>query len=342
MWYAIARRFLFCFSPELSHQIAMGILQPLAKWWGGRQRSNNTSFTLAGIPCKNGVGLAAGFDKNAKYLDALEWLGFGYVEIGTVTPRPQSGNPPPRLFRLVQDHALINRMGFNNDGVEVIGRRLQGFRRRNTTLVIGGNIGKNKDTPQETAELDYLKCFTVLYPYVDYFTLNVSSPNTPGLRDLQDKEPLERLLKTIITANQSTPVPRPLFLKIAPDLNDAQVRSIGALCRAHGIAGIIATNTSLDRSTLITPLSILTTIGAGGLSGAPLTHRTCEILNILSEVCGPSMILIASGGMMTEEDGVKAIRAGAKSIQLYTGFIYSGPALIKKMCRVLQDSSINS
>lgn len=279
-----------------------------------------------GLKFPNPVGLAAGFDKNARLVDEFSHFGFGFIEIGTVTPRPQPGNDKPRLFRLPQDQAIINRMGFNNQGAEVAAHRLK-YRKSN--VIIGGNIGKNKDTPNEQALLDYEKCFEALYDVVDYFVVNVSSPNTPGLRELQDKEPLTQLLAAVQRKNNAKPKAKPLLLKIAPDLTDSQLDDIVEIAKETKLAGIIATNTTISRENLETHLSDIQAIGAGGLSGKPLKERATEVIKYLRQRLPATIRIIGVGGIMTPEDALEKLNAGADLIQLYTGFVYEGPALIK-------------
>ena len=289
--------------------------------------------TLWGLRFPNPVGLAAGFDKDARFTDPLACLGFGFVEIGTLTPRPQSGNPQPRLFRLPTDSALINRMGFNNGGVHAAAGRL-GYRKERN-LIIGGNIGKNKDTPNEQAVDDYEICFKELFPVVDYFVVNVSSPNTPGLRELQDREPLTKLLSRLQELNKEMGS-KPLLLKIAPDLTDSQLDDIIAIVRDTGIQGIVATNTTIDRSTLKTPTTDVEAIGAGGLSGKPLRARATEVVKYLHQKSGGNFPIIAAGGIFTAADAQEKIDAGASLVQVYTGFIYEGPGIVKKICKGLK------
>ena len=289
--------------------------------------------TVAGIRFPHPIGLAAGFDKNALYLPLEEKLGFAFIEIGTVTPKPQDGNPKPRLFRLPADKALINRMGFNNDGATVIADRLANTKK--TQAIIGGNIGKNKITPNEDATSDYLIGFEKLYPFVDYFVVNVSSPNTPGLRELQDKDALNELLSEVQKRNNSKPKAKPVFLKIAPDLTDTQLDEIIEIVKSTGIAGIIATNTTISREGLNTPKHEVERIGAGGLSGSPLQDRAYDVLKYLRAYCPKEIALISSGGIMTAEEAVRRLEAGADLVQLYTGFIYEGPLLIARIKRKL-------
>jgi dihydroorotate dehydrogenase len=284
---------------------------------------------LWGITFPNPVGLAAGFDKNANFTDALACLGFGFVEIGTVTPRPQPGNPKPRLFRLPADKALINRMGFNNDGAAAAAMRL---RKRNEKIIIGGNIGKNKITSNEDAINDYEVCFKDLHPVVDYFVVNVSSPNTPGLRELQDKEPLTNLLNRLQELNKQTGHPKPVLLKIAPDLTDSQLDDIIDIVKQTGIQGIVATNTTISRDGLKTPKPLIEAMGAGGLSGLPLKKRATEVISYIHKKSSGSVPVIAVGGIFTAEDAIEKLNAGAVLVQLYTGFIYEGPAVAANIC----------
>jgi len=289
-----------------------------------------------GIRFPNPVGIAAGFDKNAELVPELAALGFGFIEIGTVTPRPQAGNPKPRMFRLKPDKALINRMGFNNDGVQTAAQRLQKIRLSKTNsqgpqYIVGGNIGKNKDTPNEEAIKDYEACFDVLFEVVDYFVVNVSSPNTPGLRDLQDKEPLTKLLLTLQKRNTARATPKPILLKIAPDLTDSQLDDIIAIVRDTGIAGVIATNTTISRAGLQSDLSVIPQPGQGGLSGQPLKSRATEVIRYLHTKSGGAFPIIGVGGIGSPDDALEKLRAGASLVQLYTGFIYEGPAIARKI-----------
>ncbi len=287
---------------------------------------------LFGIKFPNPVGLAAGFDKDARLVDEFANLGFGFVEIGTLTPKPQPGNPKPRLFRLPQDSAIINRMGFNNGGVDEAVVRL---RNRKSNIVVGGNIGKNKITPNEEATSDYLYCFKALYDVVDYFAVNVSSPNTPDLRALQEKEPLKQLLLALQEQNSKMPKAKPILLKIAPDLNEAQLHDIVEIAVEAKLSGIIATNTTISRAALTTPNGQVEAMGAGGLSGKPLTKHSTEIIRYLRQQLPPHIKLIGVGGIMTPEDALEKLEAGADLVQLYTGFIYEGPALISQINKKL-------
>jgi len=282
---------------------------------------------LFGIRFKNPVGLAAGFDKDAKLYRELSNFGFGFIEIGTLTPKPQSGNPKKRLFRLPQDAALINRMGFNNEGVEAAIPRLQ----KNKNIIIGGNIGKNKITPNEKAVEDYIGCFEALYPHVDYFVVNVSSPNTPNLRELQEKKPLTDLLNTLQKRNQEKDQPKPILLKIAPDLTDDQLLDIIDIVKTTQTAGVIATNTTLSREGLLSANKNET----GGLSGKPLMQRSTEVIRFLSEKSQKAFPIIGVGGIHNPEDAIAKINAGADLVQLYTGFIYEGPRVVKRINKAL-------
>ncbi len=302
----------------------------------------NSEWSIAGLKFNNPVGLGAGFDKNAKWLGELEALGFGFIEIGTVTPLPQAGNDKPRLFRLPKDKAFINRMGFNNDGVKMIAKRLKEWKEKksNSKLVIGGNIGKNKITTNEEAWNDYEICFKVLYPYVDYFVVNVSSPNTPGLRELQEKESLKKILTNLQSLNQhpASSIQKPILLKIAPDLTKEQIDDVIDLALEIKLDGLVVSNTTIDRSRLSTPDSRLRTIGAGGLSGWPLKQRSTEMLKYICEKTKGKIPLMASGGIFTGEDAKEKMDAGASLLQVWTGFIYEGPCIVRKICKSLNNN----
>lgn len=289
--------------------------------------------TAMGLSFANPVGLAAGFDKDARHVAAWDVLGFGHIEVGTLTPRPQPGNDRPRMFRLPHDRALVNRLGFNNGGAEVAAMRLQ---KRPAGLIVGGNIGKNKDTPNDEAATDYLKAFDALADVVDYLTVNVSSPNTPGLRALQDREPLRRLLGQIQARNQRRREPRPLTLKLAPDLTDEQLLDAAALVVEAGFAGVIATNTTISREGLQTEAAAVDALGAGGLSGAPLTARALAVMRLLRGALPPAVALIGVGGVMTPHDAAERLAAGADLVQLYTGLVYEGPGLVTRICRAVR------
>ena len=372
--YKLLRTILFFFPAEGVHHISMKGLRLLCSFgpfrslirWSCRPEGKLKRQVL-GLNFRNSVGLGAGFDKNALYLRELEVLGFGFVEIGTVTPKPQPGNDKPRLFRLPQDQALINRMGFNNDGVEVVAARLRAWRGGSRAsadaisgagsaldaprMIIGGNLGKNKVTPNEDAWKDYEICFRALYPYVDYFVVNVSSPNTPGLRALQDKDALRQILTNLQRVNAelsaaaavdatTSPafVPRPLLLKIAPDLNQQQLDDVIALALEIGLDALVATNTTISREGLLTSPGHIEAIGAGGLSGAPLRERATEVVRYLAEQSGGRLTIIASGGIFTAADAAEKIAAGASLIQVWTGFIYEGPFVVGRICRGLQQA----
>tara|TARA_B100000287_G_C20608542_1_gene771110 strand:- start:328 stop:1254 length:927 start_codon:yes stop_codon:yes gene_type:complete len=297
-----------------------------------KTRDSRLEREVFGLKFRNPIGLAAGFDKDAKLFDELYSFGFGFIEIGTVTPLSQEGNPKPRLFRLKRDNAIINRMGFNNQGLEAVIARL---RRKRTDVIIGGNIGKNKTTPNDRAIDDYEICFQKLFPYVDYFVVNVSSPNTPGLRDLQEKEPLTRLLEKLQELNNHKQVRKPILLKIAPDLTNHQLDDIIEIVSKTNIDGVVATNTTIDRSGLKTDENIVNSIGNGGLSGQPVKNRSTEVIRYLSEKSNKSFPIIGVGGIHSKQDAIEKIDAGASLIQLYTGFVYEGPSLVKRINKAL-------
>ena len=361
--YKILRSILFLFPTEWIHSFSMncmkilcsvGFIRKLIASGFTTHNSQLTTHTF-NLPFKNPIGLGAGFDKNAKYLRELETLGFGFVEIGTVTPLPQAGNDKPRLFRLPKDKALINRMGFNNDGVKVVVERLRkwkqmfevrssrfevsgpqtlSFKHRTSNLIIGGNIGKNKATPNEEAWKDYEICFKELFDWVDYFVVNVSSPNTPGLRELQEKESLRKILSHLQTINVSQSQKKPLLLKIAPDLTTEQLDDVIDLSLEIKLDGIVATNTTISRD----GLSRQSTAGSqqsGGLSGSPLKHRSTEVIKYIYQKTKGQVPIIASGGIFTGADTKEKFDAGALLVQVWTGFIYEGPGIVKKICRDL-------
>ena len=293
---------------------------------------NQLKRQVLGLSFPNPVGLAAGFDKDARMIDELAALGFGFVEIGTVTPKGQVGNDKPRLFRLVEDRAIINRMGFNNEGVDAAVERLKKVK---SDIIIGGNIGKNKITPNEDAFSDYRICFEALHPYVHYFAVNVSSPNTPGLRSLQEKEPLKKILSGLQELNLKKEVAKPILLKIAPDLTDSQLDDIVEIVKESGIAGVIATNTTINRDNLRSSREKIERIGAGGLSGQPLTKRSTEIIRYLSQKSEGAFPIIAVGGICSPKDALEKLDAGASLIQVYSGYIYEGPSLIKRINKAI-------
>lgn len=339
--YKLVRDFLFHFPPEPVHHFSMSMLQTACSVGPVKNIiSKNFSFhhpslgkELFGLHFKNPVGLAAGFDKNAMYLNELEALGFGFVEIGTVTPKAQPGNPQPRVFRLPKDKALINRMGFNNEGVNAVRSRLEKWNK--TSMIIGGNIGKNKITSNEDAWKDYEICFNELFDVADYFVVNVSSPNTPGLRELQEKESLRKILSHLQNINQSKQKSKPLLLKIAPDLTQEQLNDIVDLSFEIKLDGLVATNTTINRSGLKTQDSRIAEIGAGGLSGKPLTERSTEVVQYLFHQLKNQIPIMASGGIFTGDDAKEKLNAGASLVQIWTGFIYEGPAIVKNICKTL-------
>jgi dihydroorotate dehydrogenase len=337
--FKIIRSILFLMPAETAHYFTLNVLDALiripvlssiikAMFKNNKQKP----VEFAGIMFPNRVGLAAGFDKNAKYLRVMQALGFGHVEIGTVTPKGQAGNDKPRLFRIIPDEAVINRMGFNNDGLEDIKARLKN---RPNGLIVGGNIGKNKVTPNEEAVNDYLICFEGLYPYVDYFTVNVSSPNTPGLRALQDRGPLTEILNALLNKRQSLidagQKKLPVFLKIAPDLSNEQLDDIVLLTKETGIDGIVATNTTISREGLSASHAEIEAIGAGGLSGKPVFERSTEVLQYLNQAFKGSVPMIGVGGISNKANADAKLNAGAELVQIYSGFIYHGPALVKEI-----------
>jgi dihydroorotate dehydrogenase len=357
--YKILRNILFLFPPEWVHYFSMNCLRLLcsigfiknllAKVFTPNDSRLKTE--ILNLQCKNPVGLGAGFDKNAKYLRELEALGFGFVEIGTVTPLPQHGNDKPRLFRLSKDKALINRMGFNNDGVKEISERLEKWKSevgsrslsgrksdvqpRTSDFIIGGNIGKNKATPNEDAWKDYEICFKDLHPYVDYFVVNVSSPNTPGLRELQEKESLRKILRHLQMINNGKAVAKPILLKISPDLSTEQLNDVIDLALEIKLDGLVATNTTIDREGLEYDFKIGTKEN-GGLSGKPLKNRSTAIVKHIFEKTKGEIPIIASGGIFTSSDANEKFEAGASLVQVWTGFIYEGPSIVKKICKYLQ------
>ena len=329
MYRILIRPILFRFDPEKIHHFTFKLIKFLAKFPGFSSLCRSIyevndarlERDVFGLKFKNPVGLAAGFDKDALLYNELSDFGFGFIEIGTLTPVGQEGNPKKRLFRLREDEAIINRMGFNNGGVQKAVERLK----KNKGVLIGGNIGKNKLTPNEAAVADYKICFEALFPYVDYFVVNVSSPNTPNLRELQDKEPLTALLAALQIENQKRPIPKPILLKIAPDLTNEQLLDIIEIVQATQIAGVIATNTTLSREGLKAPNKI----EVGGLSGKPLSHRSTEVIRFLHEKSNGSFPIIGVGGIHSAQDAIDKLNAGARLVQLYTGFIYEGPQLVK-------------
>lgn len=332
--YKLLRPLLFHLDPERAHHLTFSMLE-VAKQVpgalalvGGTRPSAEAAVEVMGLKFPGPVGLAAGMDKDAKHVDALSRIGFGSVEIGTLTPVAQPGSEQPRLFRLKADRALINRMGFNNGGVQAAVERL---RKRKPGIIVGGNIGKNKVTPNEHAIDDYVKCFEALHAVVDYFTVNVSSPNTPGLRALQEKGPLLAILNELKRRDRAKAVHRPILLKIAPDLTDEQLNDIVSVVKESGIAGVIATNTTIVREGLKMPKSEVESIGAGGVSGAPVRERSTAVVKYLRERLPTPLVIIGVGGIDSAEAAMEKLDAGADLVQVYTGLVYEGPALLKKI-----------
>ncbi len=337
----LVRPLFFLFNPENAHKIALKTLSVFGKFYPTKilikstfeYKSEKLKTTIAGLNFQNPVGLAAGFDKDADAFEELGLLGFGFIEIGTITPKAQKGNPKPRLFRLKKDYALINRMGFNNHGVDTAIKKLK--KRKNKNLIIGGNIGKNKVTPMQEANRDYTILFNKLFPYVDYFVVNVSSPNTPNLRKLQDKEPLTKLINNLLDLNNKKYSPKPIFLKIAPDLNKSQLDDIIDIANSTDLSGLIATNTTIGRNDLTTNENELQKIGNGGLSGKPLAERSTEIIKYLRKNLSDDKKIIGVGGISSPKDAIEKLDAGADLIQVFTGFIYEGPLLIKRINKAI-------
>ncbi|MBL0336684.1 MAG: dihydroorotate dehydrogenase (quinone) [Chitinophagaceae bacterium] len=361
--YGILRTIFFWFPPEPVHRFSMTMFRLMASIGFIRRimrkiflPKNTKPIEVCGLTFRNAVGLGAGFDKNASYLRELDTLGFGFVEIGTVTPLPQPGNEKPRVFRLPKDKGLVNRMGFNNEGVEVVAARLKkwkagceslvasrqslvntsaavdsGLKTNDYRLIIGGNIGKNKITPNEDAWTDYVKCFLALHEWVDYFTVNVSSPNTPGLRELQEKDSLRKILVSLQEENKKIPQPRPIFLKIAPDLTKEQLDDVVSLAKEISLDGLVATNTTISREGLTTAPEKIKKIGAGGLSGKPVQAKSTEVQKYLCTSLEGKIPVMASGGIFTGADAREKMEAGACLVQVWTGFIYVGPLIVKKI-----------
>lgn len=328
---------LFRLSPEQAHRLTLILFEtalrvPLLSGWVRSVfllEDKRLERNVFGLRFPNPVGLAAGFDKNGEHIQTMSALGFGFIEIGTVTPKPQDGNPTPRLFRLPEDEALINRMGFNNKGLDTVVQELR--KNRPPGILVGGNIGKNKVTPNEEATRDYELCFEALFPYVDYFVVNVSSPNTPGLRELQEKEPLKTLLGRLQELNLAKPASKPVLLKIAPDLTDAQLDDIIEIVQETRLAGVIATNTTISREGLKTDAARIEAIGAGGLSGKPLKQRATEVIRYLHQHSGGKIPIIGVGGIAGPEDAIEKLEAGASLVQVYSSLVYEGPGLVRKI-----------
>jgi dihydroorotate dehydrogenase len=339
MYKLLIRRILFWFDPEEVHYFSFSFIKFICKipFVSSILKSmyevkdSLLEREVFGLKFKNPVGLAAGFDKDAKCYQELSNFGFGFIEIGTLTPKPQDGNPKKRLFRLKSDSAIINRMGFNNGGVDAAVMRLK----KNKNILIGGNIGKNKITPNEEATADYLICFEALFDYVDYFVVNVSSPNTPNLRELQEKKPLTELLSKLETQNSKHTTKKPILLKIAPDLTNEQLLDIIDIVNETKIAGVIATNTTISREGLQSENKT----EVGGLSGKPLSKRATEVIRFLSEKSNKSFPIIGVGGIHSAEDALEKLDAGASLVQLYTGFIYEGPKLVSEINKAILKKS---
>jgi dihydroorotate dehydrogenase len=333
MYRFVIRPVLFLIAPEKVHHLVFNALKAFAYIPGFRfllrllfvYRHPELERKILGLTFPNPVGLAAGLDKDARLIDELDCFGFGFIEIGTLTPKAQPGNEKPRLFRLTKDQALINRMGFNNEGVQAAAARLK---EKKSRAIVGGNIGKNKVTPNEQAFNDYVVCFEALYPVVDYFVINVSSPNTPGLRELQEKEPLRKLMNDVINLSKAEIKYKPVLLKIAPDLTPSQLDDIIEILKETKADGVIATNTTISRENLKTEISHIQSIGSGGLSGAPLAQRSTEVIRYLRSKLGAGFPIIGVGGIMTPQDALDKIHAGADLVQIYTGFVYEGPGFI--------------
>ena len=338
MYKVFIKPILFLFDPEWVHHTVFSTLKLIHRIPGMgnlikefyQVKDQRLERKLFGLTFPNPVGLAAGFDKDAKLYKELSNFGFGFIEIGTLTPKPQPGNPKKRLFRLPEDGGLINRMGFNNEGVEAAIERLK----RNKGILIGGNIGKNKLTPNEEAVSDYVQCFEALFPHVDYFVVNVSSPNTPNLRALQDKEPLTHLLQTLKDLNHSKSKPKPILLKIAPDLTEEQLVDIIDIITSVKIDGVIATNTTLSREGLHSENKS----EMGGLSGKPVTKKSTEVIRFLHEKSKNAFPIIGVGGIHSPEDAIEKLEAGASLVQLYTGFVYEGPGVVKRINKAILKS----
>ena len=340
MYTFLIRPILFLFKPEQAHKITVSLLKGICAIPGAKgifsalfsTKHSKLEREVFGIRFPNPVGLAAGFDKDALHIDEFASLGFGFIEIGTLTPKGQPGNPKPRLFRLQDDESLINRMGFNNQGVE---EAVEHLKQRKSSVIVGGNIGKNKVTPNEEAYRDYEMSFEALFDHVDYFAINVSSPNTPNLRQLQEKEPLKELLQRLKARNRLKKQPKPILLKIAPDLTDQQLDDIIEIVSETALDGVIATNTTISREGLNADSTTIESIGAGGLSGPPVKERSTEVIRYLKQNAEKSFPIIGVGGINSPEDALEKIEAGASLVQLYTGFIYQGPSLIKKINKLL-------
>lgn len=344
LYHSFIKPYMFGLDAEKAHYKTVSLFRFALKMPFGKSiikslynfQSPKLERKLFGLTFKNPVGLAAGFDKDGKFYKEMSNLGFGFIEIGTVTPKPQDGNPKPRLFRLKEDEGLINRMGFNNDGVDAMVERLKKFKPKD--VILGGNIGKNKVTPNEEAINDYVICFEKLFDYVDYFVVNVSSPNTPGLRDLQDKGPLTAILSKLMALNTAKENPKPILLKIAPDLTNSQLDDIIDIVEETKIDGVIATNTTISREGLKTSEDTIKEIGNGGLSGKPVKKRSTEVIAYLYDKSKGAFPIIGVGGINGPEAAKEKLAAGASLIQVYSGFVYQGPEMIKKINAALAEA----
>lgn len=345
MYKLLLRPILFLFDPEAVHHFTFKSIRLSRKIPGVKAirkslyhlKDDKLQRNLFGLTFKNPVGIAAGFDKNGILLDELEDFGFGFIEIGTVTPKSQKGNPKPRLFRLKKDKAIINRMGFNNDGVDAVALRLKN---RSTNLIIGGNIGKNTATHNDDAKADFIYNFKALHDVVDYFVVNVSCPNIGDVKKLQDQEFLEALLIELKRLNAEYKKPKPILLKIAPDLNEGQLDEVIEIVQKSKIDGVISTNTTITRENLLTSDEKIEAIGNGGLSGQPLKNKSTEVIRYLAEKSNKSFPIIGVGGIHSEQDALEKIEAGADLIQIYTGFIYEGPKLVKRINKAILSKTI--
>ncbi len=341
--YSMLRNILFNFDAESVHHFSMNTIKSISNITAVQKvlsqefqyKHPSLQKQVFGLPFQNPVGLGAGFDKNALYLKELETIGFGFVEIGTVTPLPQPGNDRPRLFRLPKDEAIINRMGFNNNGAKAVAARLRATKRN---IIVGGNIGKNKATPNDEAWKDYEICMQELFDCVDYFVVNVSSPNTPGLRELQEKSSLRKILSQLQNLNQGRINTRPLLLKIAPDLTVGQLDDIIELAQEVKLNGLVATNTTISRENLLTEKAEVEAIGPGGLSGKPLKDKSTQIVQYISKHTNGALPVIASGGIITGADARDKLNAGASLLQVWTGFVYEGPYIVRNICRELVEN----
>ena len=338
MYKGLIRPLLFLMNAEQAHHFTFKTLKVLFQIPGVKAITSlffgslkGREKQVMGLRFKNPVGLAAGFDKDAKLYNELSAFGFGFIEVGTLTPKPQDGNPKPRLFRIVEDEAVINRMGFNNGGLDAAALRLA---KKKTDIIIGGNIGKNKVTPNDVATSDYIKGVEALHDVVDYFVVNVSSPNTPNLRELQEKEPLKALLKEVKAKNEELGA-KPLMLKIAPDLTDGQLDDIVGIVNELKLSGVVATNTTISRAGLKASQEKVAAMGAGGLSGKILRERSTEVVRYLRNKLSADIAIVAVGGIFTGKDAKEKLDAGADLVQVWTGFLYEGPAMVRRMLRSL-------